>query len=346
MADDKYWMRRAIKLAEKGLGSTSPNPMVGAVIVQSGEEIASGWHRKCGHLHAEIEALNLISGNAEGATLYVTLEPCCTYGKTPPCVDAIVNAGIRRVVVASVDPNPIHAGQGIKALRKHGLEVVVGVGEKGAQLLNETFFCWIRYQRPYVLLKLAITVDGKIATKNGESKWITCSKSRQKVQKLRRWADAILVGAETIRQDNPQLIVKNLGKFGNQPLRIIASRSGNLGKNPKVKTDNLSETRVVSFDTKEEWQNYFKSLGKEGICSILIEGGGEIAGMFIQDNLVDKVVIFIAPKLLGGRDSRSALAGKNPSFLHESKSLTDIKISRSGSDFLLTGYLTDVHRMY
>ena len=344
--NDSQWMLKALRLAKKGWGTTSPNPMVGAILVKNGKKIGQGWHCQAGDVHAEIDALNAAQGETKDAVLYVTLEPCSTYGKTPPCTNRIIEAGIKRVVVGSLDPNPRHNGKGVAALREQGIEAEVGVEHDKCVQLNEAFFCWVRYHRPYILLKLAMTVDGKIATKTGQSQWISSSISRKKVQKLRQWADAILIGAETVRHDNPSLLVRIPKTWSKQPLRIIASRSRRLDASSRVLSDKKAKTQVVSFQSASEWRKFFLELGKSNITSLLVEGGGEIAGNLLHYNLIDKVAIFVAPLLLGGKGSRSAFAGPDPLKLEDAKHLKDLRITRLGVDFLLTGYLTDVHRMH
>ena len=274
MTNDSQWMSKAIRLARKGWGMTSPNPLVGAIVVKDGIEIGLGWHETSGAAHAEINALANAGSKSRNATLFVTLEPCCSYGKTPPCVNAIIAHGIKRVVIGTLDPNPKHNGKGVQTLRDQGLQVAVGIEKKKCQLLNESFFCWIRHDRPFTLLKLAMTIDGKIATASGQSQWISDPKSRRKVQRLRQWADAILVGAETVRCDNPSLVVRTPKRWPKQPLRIIASSTGNLGASCRVLTDGKAKTRIVSLQSKSEWHQFFKELAASDITSLLIEGGG------------------------------------------------------------------------
>ncbi len=346
MKNEIKWMRRALKLAKKGWGKTSPNPLVGAVLVKDDVIIGEGWHKKAGGAHAEINAINNADSNVSGAALYVTLEPCSSHGKTPPCTDAIINAKIAKVVIATLDPNPKHRGRAVGLFEARGIEVVVGVEAERAQELNEAFFCWIRHKRPYVTLKIAMTLDGKIATKRGNSQWISCDASRAKVQRMRQWADAIMVGAATVRTDNPQLSVRHPKNWQNQPRRIVVSKSGNLGKTAHVVADKTNPADIVSFNSADEWHSYFKKLGKANIISLLVEGGGELAGHMLHYNLIDKVAIFIAPKLLGGKNSRTVIGGLNPETLIEARAISEMQMSRSGSDFLITGYLTDVHRMY
>jgi diaminohydroxyphosphoribosylaminopyrimidine deaminase/5-amino-6-(5-phosphoribosylamino)uracil reductase len=337
-------MRKALRLARKGWGLTSPNPAVGAVIVRESKILGEGWHTAAGQPHAEIEAMRSAQADMAGATLYVTLEPCSTHGRTPPCTDAITDAGFKRVVIACLDPNPKHAGRAVEILEERGIHVDVGLEEKAATELNEAFFCWIRHRRPFVLLKLAMTVDGRIATAGGRSQWITGESSRRCVQKLRQWADAVMVGAETVRQDDPSLLVRTPQSWSRQPLRLIASHSGKLGESPQVLTDGRGETRLFGCETAEDWSDLLLQLGKEGITALLVEGGGDLAAAMLNAEAVDKVAFFIAPIVLGGKDSRPAVGGDNPTDLVDTRRLQDVEMRRCGEDFLLMGYLSNVHR--
>jgi diaminohydroxyphosphoribosylaminopyrimidine deaminase/5-amino-6-(5-phosphoribosylamino)uracil reductase len=341
--NDGRWMRRAVALARRGWGRTSPNPLVGAVVVQDGNEVGAGWHARAGGPHAEVEALAAAGTAATGATLYVTLEPCSTQGRTPPCTDALIDAGLRRVVVGTHDPNPAHAGRGISLLQAAGLTVDVGVESNRCAVLNEAFFCWIRERRPYVLLKLALTADGRIATRAGDSQWITGPAARRHVQRLRQWADAVLVGAETVRRDNPQLLVRQPQRWRPQPLRLVASRSGDLG-DAQLLHDGAAESRVINCPDAAAWQAQLQALGADGVTALLVEGGGELAAELLGAGLVDKVALFTAPMLMGGRDSRPAIGGRGPAFLHECPRLQSPAWRRVGDDMLLTGYLTDTHQ--
>ena len=337
-------MRRALRLAARAWGRTSPNPLVGAVLVRGNRKIAEGWHRAAGGPHAEVYALQAAAGKTRGADLYLTLEPCSTAGRTPPCTQAIIRAGVQRVVLGSLDPNPEHCGRGVDLLREAGIEVALEVERRRCEELNEAFNCWIRHHRPYVLLKLAMTLDGRIATSAGESRWVSGERSRARTQKLRQWADAILVGAETVRRDNPQLLVRRPRNWPKQPLRLVASRSGNLGKNPQLLSDGRAETRILDCPEAAAWHAELRRLGREGIAALLVEGGGELAGELLRHGLIDKVAFFMAPKLLGGRASRPAIGGDSPAALAEAHQLKHVRITRSGEDYLITGYLTDVHR--
>ena len=336
-------MQRAMRLARKGWGRTSPNPIVGAVVARNTAVVGEGYHRAAGQPHAEVEALAAAGEAARGATLYVTLEPCCTHGRTPPCTEAIIAAGIQRVVVGTVDPNPAHAGRGLHALRTAGVQVETAPESAPYVRLNEAFNCWIRYDRPYVVLKLALTLDGRIATAEGSSQWITGEQARNRVQRLRQWADAVMVGAETVRRDDPQLLVRRPRNWPCQPLRLVASHSGDLGASPQLLHDGRAPTRVLSCADAQAWRQELQRLGADGVTALLVEGGGELAADLLQAGVIDKVSLFMAPMLLGGRNSRPAVGGRDPASLAEALQLTDCCWTKCGKDYHITGYLTDVH---
>ena len=394
---DARFMRIALRLARRGYGLTSPNPMVGAVLIKGAKVIGRGWHRRAGLPHAEIEALRDVQQHghsARGATLYVTLEPCCTHGRTPPCTDAIIAAGVKRVVIGAIDPNPKHAGKGLKILKRARIEVsALGVPRlrgKGAPTgrlkaglqalvyecarLNEAFNHWIVHRTPLVTVKAAMTLDGKIATASGESKWITGEKARAFGMKLRQGADAILVGINTILADNPNLTARNqqaegggqhknlrlrriiLDSLARTPLKakvvrdeyaalttIVVSKGApknrvaalakrvNVLVAPVVKSPPPA-TRHPSLDLR--W--LLKRLGGEKVTSLLVEGGGEVNASFLLGGLAQRVAFFYAPKILGGRDARKAVAGEGARSLAEALSLRDIEWRRLGPDLLLT----------
>lgn len=337
MNSDSKYMSLAISLAKRAWGQTSPNPMVGAVIVKNGRIIGKGYHRQAGSPHAEVNAIKSSKGNIGNSTIYVTLEPCCTFGRTPPCTEAIMAAGIKRVVVGCLDPNPKHAGKGVNILKKAGIEVRVGIMEKECIQLNESFFRWITTGRPFVLLKMAMTLDGKIATMDGKSKWITAPAARRRVQKLRQWADAIMVGAGTARTDRPSLTVREFRKI-RQPRRLIVS--GKLTEEDALQLLGDGEKpEIISPSNRREWLKEMKRLGKEGVVSVLVEGGGELAASLLKAGIVDKVEFHIAPKILGGRNSRPVVGGDNPSDLAESFNLQKTRMRKIGNDFCIIGYL-------
>lgn len=328
---DELWMHRALLLARRGEGLTRPNPPVGAVLVKNGRLIGEGYHRKAGGPHAEIYALRHAGEKARGATLYVTLEPCSTWGKTPPCTDAILKARVNRVVVAVTDPNPRHRGRGLRILRKHGVRVRCGVCREEAEALCEPFAKWITTGRPWVTLKLACTLDGKIADAKGQSKWITGLESRRLVQAWRRRVDAVMVGAATVAADDPQLMPRP--DRGRKPFRIVVdSARGVAPLNARVFTDNYRHRTLLAipqgYSTKRRrvlesrgvkilevsgtngrvaLRHLMSELGKLGFLHVLCEGGGKLAGSLVKLGLVDAFLLFYAPILLGNGDSHSML---------------------------------------
>ena len=339
---DRSYMLEALGHARMGLGLTSPKTMVGAVIVRDGVIIGRGYHYRAGEPHAEINAFSDAARHGydpKGATLYVTLEPCCTTGRTPPCTDAIIAAGIGRVVIGSLDPNPHHAGRGVELLEAAGIKVTVGVEQSACSELNQAFFKWISTGKPFVILKMAMTLDGKIATASGESKWITGPEARRRVQTLRRLSDAIMVGGETVRQDRPQLTVREPESWPRQPLRIIASRSMDDEEVASYFPDGNFER--VELETNEEWHSLLIRLGARNITCLLIEGGGELAAAAIDANAVDMVEFHIAPKLLGGRDSRPVLGGNNPESMEFARKLHNVKVTHYGEDIAVSGRLEE-----
>lgn len=360
---DLVFMRLALRLAHRSRGETSPNPMVGAVLVKGGRVIGRGWHHQAGLPHAEIEALrdaDRLGESPRGATLFVTLEPCCTHGRTPPCTDAILAAGIKRVVVAAADPNPDHAGRGFKILRRAKIAVESGVMSGEATRLNEYFNHWIVHRTPFVIAKAAMTLDGKIATVTGESKWITGEKSRAQGMNLRRGVDAILVGINTVLADDPRLNLRGVNR-GRPLWRIILDSKARTPLNSKVVSDGAAKVttivvlksapknRVTALSRQAnvliapsraggiDLRWLLRRLGREGVTSLLVEGGGEVHASFFQLRLVQRVVFFYAPTIVGGRDSRRAVAGEGARAPAEVHSLRDIEWRRLGEDLLLTG---------
>jgi diaminohydroxyphosphoribosylaminopyrimidine deaminase/5-amino-6-(5-phosphoribosylamino)uracil reductase len=366
---DAQFMRLALQLARRGYGATSPNPMVGAVLVKGGKIIGRGWHRRAGLPHAEIEALRDVQKrghNPRGATLYVTLEPCCTHGRTPPCTAAIISAGIKKAFLGATDPNPKHSGNAFKILRRAGIEVVCGILNDECVRLNEPFNHWIVHRTPFVTVKAAMTLDGKIATASGESKWITGEKARAHGMKLRQGSDAILVGINTILADNPSLTARSqqrpmplrrviLDSLARTPLdaKVVSDEFAALttivaGKSaPKKRVAALAKKVKVIFappaNAKLKTQNsklnlswLLKKLGAENVTSLLVEGGGEVNASFLLGSLAQRVAFFYAPKILGGRDSRKAVAGDGAKSLSEIIQLREINWRRLGDDLLLT----------
>lgn len=353
--DIKY-MKRALELARKGEGRTAPNPMVGCVVVKDGEIIGEGFHEEYGKFHAERNALNSLKESAEGAELYVTLEPCCHYGKTPPCTEVIIEHKIKRVIVACVDENPLVGGQGIEILRKHGIDVTVGVLKKEALKLNEVFFHYISKKRPFIAMKYAMTLDGKIATVSKDSKWVTSEESRKYVQVLRNRYKAILVGIHTVLEDDPMLNCRMEG--GVDPVRIILDSKlripleSNIVKTAKeiktiivtTKAAGGKKEKLMSFGLELiEMENEIRlpelmmKLGERNIDSILVEGGGRVHGSFLQENLVDRVYAFIAPKLIGGADALSPVEGEGIQKMTDAVKLKDTECTMIQNDILITG---------
>jgi diaminohydroxyphosphoribosylaminopyrimidine deaminase/5-amino-6-(5-phosphoribosylamino)uracil reductase len=361
-------MQLALRLARRGYGTTSPNPMVGAVLVKRGKIIGRGWHRKAGMPHAEIEALRDAKKNnfnPRGATLFVTLEPCCTHGRTPPCTKAIISAGITRVVVGATDPNPQHAGKGFRILRRAGIEVVHGILADDCARLNEAFNHWIVHRTPFVTVKAAMTLDGKIATASGESKWITGEKARAHGQKLRQGSDAILVGVNTILADDPILTARTrnrkllrrivLDSRARTPLtaKVVSDefaalttvvvgkhapkkRVAALAKRVKVIVAPVSSSSLVTRHSSLNLCWLLKKLGAENVTSLLVEGGGEVNASFLLGGHAQRAAFFYAPKILGGRDAKKAVAGDGAKSLAEVLQLREVEWRRLGEDLLLT----------
>ena len=339
MDEDLQFMQLALDNAVNGMGFVAPNPMVGAVVVKNEQIIGVGYHQKYGEAHAEVNAINDAGiENCKGATLYVTLEPCSTYGKTPPCTDLILKNGITRVVIGCLDPNPIHAGRAVKILEDNEILVRVGVLEKQCIELNEGFFKYITDRLPLVTLKMAMTLDGKIACQNGESKWITSDIARARVQYLRRSSQAILVGANTIRQDKPQLFARNDDgtPFPGVPLkRYVASNS--FSPQEMAELYPIDTPEIVKLNSKDDWEDFLYDLASQKVMSLLIEGGGELAASALKYKIVDIVEFHIAPKILGGRDSRVVIGGENPISLNEALELEDVETLKLGNDFAIRG---------
>ncbi len=333
-------MRLALSDARRGIGHTSPNPAVGAVIVRAGRLLAHGWHRKAGQPHAEIEAMRALKrpAQAKGATLYVTLEPCSTRGRTPPCVEAIIAAGIARVVVGAIDPNPHHAGRGIALLRKAGVKVTSGILEKECADLNPGFNKWITQQMPWVIAKAAMSLDGRLTRPPGEGQWLTSKATRADAMHLRARVDAILIGANTLRTDNPRLTLRKLEGYETkeQPWRVVISRGQNpLPKRAHLFTDAHRE-RTLVFRGKP-LRTVLKQLAKRGVTSVLIEGGMRVLGEAFDRKLVDEVCFYLAPLISAG--PVVALGGKGAGSSAESLRIEDPRYTKIGTDVRMTGKL-------
>lgn len=358
--DDKVFMKRALTLAKKANWETSPNPMAGAVIVKNGRIVSEGYHKKLGLPHAEAEAIMNSKESLKNATLYVTLEPCCHRDKrTPPCTDAIINSGIERVVIAMRDPNPKVSGRGIEILKNHGIEVVEGVCEEEAKKLNEFYVKYITTKTPFVILKIAMTLDGKIATPKGESKWITSEKSRKLVHIMRSRVDALVSAHGTVLKDNPMFTSRIKGN--KNPLRVIIDPEIKIPLsyhvyNPPPKTVAVVHTTKLNSKKSESLKKkgveiiefssekldlgwLMEELGKKEITSVMIEGGSSLNSYALWSGIVDKLVIFIAPKIIGGEKSYPCIGGKLYKKLDEAFKIKDLKIKKLSDDIFIEGYI-------
>lgn len=352
--EDFYFMQRTFRLAEKAKAKTSPNPLVGAVIVKKGKIIAEGFHKACGLPHAESEALKKAGLKAQGATLYVNLEPCFHFGRTSPCVDEIIKAGIKRVVIALKDPNPMVFGKSIKKLKRNSIHVSLGVCRKQAEKINEIFLKNMKKKLPFVAAKVAASLDGKITTASGQSKWITKKPARDYARRLRDSYDAVLIGASTLRKDNPQLNgVKNI------PYKIVISSSLNLAKNSYIFKD-FPDRLILFSSLKSAGKNkipqgakafFLKETGKGlplkiilkklyslGVMSVFVEGGSYTLGRFFEERLIDKIYFFIAPKIIGGKNSLPSVGASGFKQLSQSLEVKDIEVKSIGKDLLIQGY--------
>ncbi len=356
---DAKYMKRALTLAKKGLGKTSPNPAVGCVIVKAGTIVGEGWHKRAGGHHAEVHALEMAGSLARGADVYVTLEPCSHTGKTPPCSEALIRAGVTRVVAGMSDPNPQVNGGGLRALQHAGIETLCGVLEEECRALNRPFLKFMTTGQPYVTYKCAMTLDGKIASVTGESRWISCEASRKIVHRMRAVSNAIMVGVDTIIADNPQLTVRHVK--GRDPLRIIvdsrlrtpesvAVLSGAMARgtviattetNPKVHARYLKTGAQLlvcnSDDGKVDLRDLWNKLGELGIQSLLLEGGSHLAGEALKHGLIDECVFFYAPKVVGS-DGFSPFAITGTTDMARSIPFRDLSIRRVGTDIMVTAH--------
>lgn len=360
---DQIYMHRALELASLAIGRTSPNPVVGAVIVKDGKIVGEGYHQKAGTPHAEVHALRAAGEQAAGAAVYVTLEPCSHFGKTPPCADALIEAGVKRVVIACLDPNPKVAGKGRQKLIDAGIETDLGILEAEALRVNEAFFKYIQTGRPFVAMKTAMTLDGKIASKTGDSRWITSTDAREFVHQLRNTYDAILVGIGTVLQDDPLLNTRLEQVDKRDPVRVIIdsllempadsqiARSARQQRSLVFCSAQASEDKQLilekagceiirlnhqgNFIPLEEVLDY---LGSQGICSLLVEGGGQINASFLEARLADKIYSFIAPKIIGGKEAPSPVGGQGLVLMRDAWELSLIEVKRFKKDILITGY--------
>ena len=359
------FMQRALDLARRAKGRTSPNPLVGAVIVKDGKVIGEGYHQKAGSPHAEVHALNAAGEDAKGATLYTTLEPCCHWGRTPPCTEALIRAGIAHVYVADGDPNPNVAGKGVQQLQDAGINVHVGVHRQKASDLNEVHRKYIQTGRPFVILKTAMSLDGKIATASGESQWITSEASRQRGHEVRDTVDAILVGRGTVVSDNPTLTTRLQDREGQDATRIVLDSHGRthtdarifnaeseagviVAVTPAAPSENIDALEkagaevitVPDAHSKVCFKHLMEILGKREITSVLIEGGSEINASALATGVVDKIMCFIAPKLIGGQNAPGPIGGVGIRSLTEAVNLQRVSVTPIAEhDFLIEGYL-------
>ena len=357
---DEFFMREALRIASNAKGRTSPNPMVGAVVVKNGRIVAEGWHRKAGTPHAEIHALKMAGDLAKGATVYVTLEPCSHYGRTGPCAKALVEASVARVVVAMKDPNPKVAGNGIRILEEAGIEVKCGVLEAEAVKLNEVFLKWISTRRPFVAMKTAMSLDGKIATCTGESQWITNSSSRRRVHELRDIYDAILVGINTVLKDDPSLTTRLEAYDGRNPVRVVLDSSCRIPFDSKLVSDEKSPlivavteeapcdrvnalrakgVRIISCGNgpRVDIDILLSELGRMNITSLFVEGGGQVNNAFLKAGAVDRVYAFIAPMLIGGQNALTPVEGDGFARLSDAVRLKEIETELLDDDIFVTG---------
>lgn len=358
--DDQYYMQLALDLARKTKGQTSPNPTVGAVIVKDGRIVGMGAHLKAGEAHAEVQALNMAGNQAEDSTVYVTLEPCSHYGRTPPCAERIVAEKVKRVVVAALDPNPLVSGSGIDILERAGIEVTVGVLEEEAKVLNESFIKYITTRTPFVTVKTAMTLDGKTATHSGSSRWITGEKSRNYVHRLRHEHDAIMVGIGTVLKDNPFLTTRT-EQTGLNPIRVIIDSCLDIPLDANVIIDRQSPTlifttakaadekiaalkkmgiEVIVTTGKDSvpLKEVLQYLGEKQVTSLLVEGGSRLIGSLFDERLIDKYIGFIAMKLIGGKEAPTSIGGKGIEQMEQAVSLTNVKIERFDDDLCVIGY--------
>jgi len=354
-------MKRAIVLARRGIGRTSPNPPVGCVIVRDGEIVGTGWHRKAGTPHAEVHALREAGERARGADVFVTLEPCSHFGKTPPCAEALITAEVGRVYAGMVDPNPLVAGKGIQRLRSAGIPTFPGLMEQECRRLIGPFLRHVTTGLPLVTVKSALTLDGKTATAMGDSKWITGEAARRHVHQLRSESDALMVGVETVLADDPQLTCR-LPRGGMDPLRIIVDSRLRTPLAAQVfRVESKATTLIASLEQDEGRFSAYRALGAEllscreergrvdlghllaqlgnrGVQSVLVESGGELAGALLRQGLIDRLVLFYGPRLVGG-EGRSPFAGVGVERMSESIRVQEIKVRRFGDDVMVSGYL-------
>ena len=364
LESDEKFMKLALSLAEKGRGYVNPNPLVGAVIVKDGKVIGEGYHTAFGKPHAEIEAINSATEDIKGATMYVTLEPCCHQGKTPPCTEAIIKNQLARVVVATTDPNPLVSGSGIEKLKQSNIEITVGVLEEMAKIQNEVFIHYMTTNLPFTILKYAMSLDGKIACHTGDSKWITSEKSRTDVHSLRSSVNAVVTGIGTILSDDASLNVRLVDSKGREPNRIVVDSAARISLDAKIlNLDSKSDTYIAvteaasdeklkkledygakiimtkSKDGKVDLEELWKELGFLGMDSILIEAGEQLNAALLEAKLVNKIRAYIAPKIIGGTNAKSPIGGYGASSMSEVINLKSMNVTHIENDFVVEGYL-------
>jgi diaminohydroxyphosphoribosylaminopyrimidine deaminase/5-amino-6-(5-phosphoribosylamino)uracil reductase len=361
LKNHEYYMRLAIQLARKAEGMTSPNPMVGAVVVKQGKIIGRGYHLKAGSAHAEVIALDEAGSLARGARLYVTLEPCAHFGRTPPCVDRIIKSGVKEVFIGMLDPNPLNNGKGMSVLKSHRLKVQVGFYEEELRKLNEVFIKHITKHMPFVTVKVAQSLDGRIATRTGDSQWITSDKSRAFAHRLRQGFDAIMVGVNTVLRDNPRLdawfakrhplkIIVDSQLSTPQDANVFSSKAPviivTLASKPGQETENrkLLAAKAKIIEVKEKagqinLKDMLKKLAQLEIANILVEGGGTLIGSLFDEALVDKMLFFISLKIIGGKEAIGSVMGRGVARVERAIKLKQVKMRRIGEDLLVEGYL-------
>lgn len=363
MKTDQDYMQLALQLAASARGNTNPNPLVGAVIVKDGVIVGTGLHRKAGEPHAEVHAVNMAGEHTKGATIYVTLEPCSHYGKTPPCAKLLKESGFKRVVVATEDPNPEVAGRGIRLLREAGIEVEVGVLQEEAQKLNERFIHNMLTERPFVVAKFAMTLDGKIATYSGHSQWITGEAARADVHELRHEVDGILVGVQTVLNDNPKLTTRlKDNRQGRNPIRVVMDSTLKTPVDAHIADTTEARTIIVtSFDSDAVKAQHLESIGveiirvekeltglniedmlkalyKKGITHLLVEGGGNVNASFLRGGFIDQYMVYVAPKVLGGKNSIMPFTGSDVETIDLASQLEFGEVTRIGEDLRIIAY--------
>ncbi len=361
MKNDEYYMNLALELAQTAKGSTNPNPLVGAVIVKNGMIVGTGLHRKAGEPHAEVHAFRMAGDHAEGATLYVTLEPCSHYGKTPPCAELVKDSGVSRVVVAMKDPNPLVAGRGIKLIEDAGIEVEAGLLEAEAAKLNERFIHNMLHKRPFVIAKTAMTLDGKLAAYNGHSKWVTGAESRQTVHYLRNEVDSILVGIGTVLADDPALTTR-IPEGGKNPVRIILDTNLRTPLDAQITDTRDAQTWIFTKEGSDpeksaalkakgvqlyaapvkdaglDLEFILQAMFEKGMTDVLVEGGSAVNGAFLRAGLINKYLIYIAPKILGGRHSFTPFTGSDVESMEEAVIVDFDSVEHIGNDLFITAY--------